>query len=68
MGIEVLRRVREDAGLSGAEAARRIGVSRTTLWRAEHGVIPNVSARLRIALFYGLRPSDVWGQKVKRAV
>jgi transcriptional regulator with XRE-family HTH domain len=38
MGIEVLRRVREDAGLSGAEAARRIGVSRSTLWRAERGV------------------------------
>jgi transcriptional regulator with XRE-family HTH domain len=62
MGNEVLRLARKDAGLSRVEAARQIGVTEDVLRGAEEGRSSRPTARLRIALFYGLRPRDIWGQ------
>lgn len=50
-----LRRLREEAGLSAAELARRAGVPVSTLrgWQADKGM-PSLSALLRLAQALGV--------------
>jgi|HubBroStandDraft_6_1064221.scaffolds.fasta_scaffold204966_3 transcriptional regulator with XRE-family HTH domain len=58
---QALRAARRDKGLSVEEAALAIGVSRGTLSRAERGkTTPHPGTGLKIAGFYGLKPSEVW--------
>lgn len=56
-----LRRRRHQLRLSTREAARRIGVSRSALLRAEQGRGVRERNALRIAEFYGLSPVEVIG-------
>ena len=63
----ILAEKRLDKGLSLRAAAAEIGVSLDTLRRAERGARPQPGKRglgeaaaLRIAEFYGYRPSELW--------
>lgn len=55
-----LREARRNRGKSLAQAAPEIGVSETTLFRAERGTVPRPSNALRIALYYGKLPAEIW--------
>lgn len=56
-----LRAERLNRGLSVSAAASQIGVSPTTLARAEDGAFtPRPANALKIAAFYGHRVTDVW--------
>ena len=51
---------RLNRGLSQADAAEVIGVSRGTLDRAESGLSVQVANAKRIADFYGVQVTDIW--------
>ncbi len=56
-----LRAERLNRGLSLAVAAAAIGVDKSTLSRAERGVVEPIPAKaFKIASFYGYRVTDVW--------
>ncbi|WP_226080780.1 helix-turn-helix transcriptional regulator [Mycetocola spongiae] len=56
----LLPRLREIRGLCSDEAlAELIGVSRTTLYRAECGSAPSPALTLGICLAFGLSPGEV---------
>lgn len=56
-----LRALRLNRGLSVAAAATEIGVSRTTLDRAEKGEHkPWPTHAFKIATFYGYQVTDIW--------
>lgn len=56
-----LRKLRIDRGLGLEEAADQMGVHRDTLARAETGDgKPHPRNALKIAAFYGFKPSEVW--------
>lgn len=55
-----LRAERLNRGLSPADAAAAIGVSRGTLVRAERGLMPQASQAKSIADFYGVLVTDLW--------
>ena len=55
-----LRQARIDKGQTLAEASDEIGVGITVLLRAEKGAFPRPGNALRIADYYGVKPSQVW--------
>lgn len=48
-----LRSLREERGLSALEAAAQSGLSRRTLYRAEHGLNPTLATLVRLLRLYG---------------
>jgi DNA-binding XRE family transcriptional regulator len=55
-----LKERRINRGLGLAEAAELIGVSRRCLYDAEKGTTPRPANALKIAEFWGERPTDLW--------
>ncbi len=51
---------RVNSGLGVAEAAGRIGVSVSSLRRAEAGTVPSPPIAKAIADFYGYMVTDIW--------
>lgn len=58
----ILKRKREEAGLSNAEVARRAGVDVGTVWRIEQGMIasPKVESLQAIGEVLGISTSDLF--------
>ncbi len=57
---ELLRAARNRAGLTQAEAARLLGLSRQTLWSYERGRgLPSANVLARICVLYGVTPQDL---------
>ncbi|MFZ1925305.1 MAG: helix-turn-helix transcriptional regulator [Solirubrobacteraceae bacterium] len=59
----ILRDKRRDLGMNLVEAAEGCGVSRATLQRLETASgkgLPHPSTALKVARYYGLKPSAVW--------
>ena len=50
---ERLRGLRETQGLTSQEAAAQAGLSRRTLYRAEHGQNPTLATLVRLLRLYG---------------
>ncbi|MEU9887065.1 helix-turn-helix transcriptional regulator [Sphaerisporangium sp. NPDC051011] len=56
---ELVRRLRRDAGLTGKELARRVGVGQPTISRIETGgLLPTPETVDRLSAALGLRPAD----------
>jgi transcriptional regulator with XRE-family HTH domain len=57
----ILRRLREDAGLSMAALGERAGVPKPSVQVYEGGASPNIAAARRIARVLGVNVADIWG-------
>lgn len=55
-----LRKERLDRGLSLDQLSEEIAVPKNTIARVERGTEPVPQTKLKIATFYGLKPSDIW--------
>ncbi len=56
-----LKARRLDLGLTIAQAAKEIGVTRMTLQRAESGErVPRPGAAFKIAAYHGFKVTEVW--------
>lgn len=55
-----LRKERVDRGLSLTQLSEEIGVPRNTIARVERGTEPVPETKLKIATFFGYKPSDLW--------
>ena len=55
-----LRKERLDRGLTLDQLSEEIKVPKNTIARVERGTEPVPKTKLRIASFYGLKPSDIW--------
>jgi hypothetical protein len=55
-----LKTLRIDRGLSIRQAAKAISVGEMVIRYAEQGGQPWPQHKLKIATFYGLKPSDLW--------
>lgn len=63
---QVIRKAREEAGLTLTEAAQRLGVGKATLSRLETKKGPITATRLtEIAQLYGVRPADLLDGTIK---
>lgn len=49
-----LRRLREESGLSLRELEGKVGLRYFTLWRLEHGYMPQMLSAMILADFYGI--------------
>ena len=56
-----LRALREQANIGKQEAAKIIGIGKTTLARIECGDTPTLIIALKIAASYQLPVEDIWG-------
>lgn len=57
----ILRRLRDEAGLSMAELAALSGVPKPSIQIYESGTVPNVGAALRLARALGVQVEEIWG-------
>lgn len=55
-----LEAARLNKGMSLTEAASAIGISKTTLQRAEAGAMPRASVAKKIADFFGVTVTAIW--------
>jgi DNA-binding XRE family transcriptional regulator len=56
-----IRALRAQAKIAVIEAARIIGVGKSTLERVETGRMPSLSVALKIAASYGIPVEQIWG-------
>lgn len=60
---ELLRRAREASGLTQAQAARALGISRQSIWSYEHGRgRPSADVFLRMCVLYRITPDQFAGR------
>lgn len=68
---ERMRQLRENIGMPQIEAAKRIGVSKQTLYKYEKGIISNIpSDKIEAAArLFGVEPAYImgWGEKEEKA-
>ena len=62
-----LRRLRKSRGLSLRGLEARVGLRHYTLWRLEHGDMPEMLSALILADFYGITIDELMKQKVTTA-
>lgn len=67
-GGALLRALRRNKGLNVDVAARRIGIGRATLDRAERDqtTMPQAATAFAIAQFYGVEVTDIWPEHTCR--
>jgi transcriptional regulator with XRE-family HTH domain len=64
-----LQRLRKEQGLTLAQVAARLGVSKPTVWAWEQGKAKPVESRIeRLAAVYGLQTSDLVHSRISPAL
>jgi transcriptional regulator with XRE-family HTH domain len=64
-----LQRLRKERGLTLAQVATRLSVSKPTVWAWEHGKAKPVEARIEaLALVYGVHASDLVQSRISPAL
>jgi transcriptional regulator with XRE-family HTH domain len=64
-----LQRLRKDRGLTLAQVAERLGVSKPTVWAWEQGKAKPVESRIEaLAAVYGVHPSDLVQSRISPAL
>lgn len=62
----LLREIRERAGMSMSELARKIGASPSDIWTYEHGsTIPKVERQIKIAAVFGVKVQTIFNGSPK---